>query len=254
MSEKEDGAEKKQKKFLFGKQILAFLDKGVEASKKGIKSAGDAISDFGDKSVTKIENTQLKSKIEKIYRDLGEYCASLLVEGKNVPVKDENVAAYVTELKATFDKIAKNDESLGIVDEKPIVPKVSSSAVTIVKDAGDDVKEVKEVKAAAKKTTAKATTSKTTAKTGASKAGGKATAKTSTGKTTASKTSAKATGAKTTASKASAAKTTTAKTAAKTTAKKTTATKTAAKTTAKSSGVKTSGSKSSKTTKKTNSK
>ena len=45
----------------FGSSVLDFIDKVAESGKKGFRAAGDAISDFGDKSVIRIELGQLKS-------------------------------------------------------------------------------------------------------------------------------------------------------------------------------------------------
>ena len=72
----------KQKSTLREK-IFNMLGKGVSASKKGIKTAGNAISDFGDKSVLRIENSQIKSRIEKKYAQLGSYVYSVLAEKKS---------------------------------------------------------------------------------------------------------------------------------------------------------------------------
>ena len=56
-----------------GHTVLGYIDKGVEASKKGIHSVGNAITEFGDRSVLRIELENLKSKKKKTFTNLGEY-------------------------------------------------------------------------------------------------------------------------------------------------------------------------------------
>ena len=55
----------------FARTLKQYIDKGVEASKKGLKTAGTAISEFGDKSVVKIDISHLKGQLEKKYQELG---------------------------------------------------------------------------------------------------------------------------------------------------------------------------------------
>ena len=50
-TESAQGESKKSTAEEIGKTILEYIDKGVEAGKKGLKTAGVAISDLGDKSV-----------------------------------------------------------------------------------------------------------------------------------------------------------------------------------------------------------
>ena len=52
-------------------KMKEYLDKGVEVSKEALSKAGDAVQDFSDKSVTKIESHQLVSRQNKEYRSLG---------------------------------------------------------------------------------------------------------------------------------------------------------------------------------------
>ena len=49
----------------FVDKMKDFFDKSVEASKSAFEKAGDAVQDFGDKSVAKIEIKKLEAKLEK---------------------------------------------------------------------------------------------------------------------------------------------------------------------------------------------
>lgn len=100
-------------KKLFAKTLKQYLDKGVEASKKGLKTAGSAISEFGDKSVNKIDIVQLKSRLEKKYQELGQAVAEQLAEdgisiSKDSLVVSEKLSA-INELK---EKINEKEASL----------------------------------------------------------------------------------------------------------------------------------------------
>ena len=100
-------------KTLFANTLKQYLDKGVEASKKGLKTAGSAISEFGDKSVNKIDIVQLKSRLEKKYQELGQAVADQLAEdgisiSKDSLVVSEKLSA-INELK---EKINEKEASL----------------------------------------------------------------------------------------------------------------------------------------------
>lgn len=190
--------EKKGKKSIFGKNFFSFLDKSVEVSKKGIKSAGEAITTFGDKSVTKIETTQLHSKVTKLYTELGEYVAQKIVGKKNITISssDEKVAEIILELQNLQEKIKKNE----IVLEKSEVPMSSSESVVFNPPALDDVKSIASVeqkktttkKAVSKSSTAKKDSTASKKKSATEKAAPKkAAAKTSSSKTSSAKTSTK---------------------------------------------------------------
>ena len=108
-------AEKKENDGTFGKTVLDYIDRGVEAGKRGFKSASSAISDFGDKSVRRIELTQLKSKLAKSYSKLGSYAfekfVSEKVEGLS-PAGDEELALMIEEIKKIQKDIQKHEKAL----------------------------------------------------------------------------------------------------------------------------------------------
>ena len=108
-------AEKKENDGTFGKTVLEYIDRGVEASKRGIKSAGSAISDFGDKSVRRIELSQLKSKLAKAYAKLGAHAYEKLAVEKAEsisPSQDEELASSIEEIKKIQKDIKKHESEL----------------------------------------------------------------------------------------------------------------------------------------------
>lgn len=113
INEEKKTEETSSSKKLFAKTLKQYLDKGVEASKKGLKTAGSAISEFGDKSVNKIDIVQLKSRLEKKYQELGQAVAGQLSEdgisiSKDSLVVSEKLSA-INELK---EKINEKEEAL----------------------------------------------------------------------------------------------------------------------------------------------
>lgn len=113
INEEKKTEETSSSKKLFAKTLKQYLDKGVEASKKGLKTAGSAISEFGDKSVNKIDIVQLKSRLEKKYQELGQAVAGQLSEdgisiSKDSLVVSEKLSA-INELK---EKINEKEASL----------------------------------------------------------------------------------------------------------------------------------------------
>ena len=113
INEEKKAEENSSGKKLFAKTLKQYLDKGVEASKKGLKTAGSAISEFGDKSVNKIDIVQLKSRLEKKYQELGQAVADQLSDdgisiSKDSLVVSEKLSA-INELK---EKINEKEASL----------------------------------------------------------------------------------------------------------------------------------------------
>lgn len=113
INEEKKTEETSSSKKLFAKTLKQYLDKSVEVSKKGLKSAGSAISEFGDKSVNKIDIVQLKSRLEKKYQELGQAVAEQLAEdgisiSKDSLVVSEKLSA-INELK---EKINEKEASL----------------------------------------------------------------------------------------------------------------------------------------------
>jgi len=93
----------------FGKKILECLDKGVVVSKKGLKNAGNAIGEFGDKSVLKIELSQLNTKLDKLYLELGKAVDNQFITDSACSVtKDseciKNIVEKIEKIKINIEK------------------------------------------------------------------------------------------------------------------------------------------------------
>lgn len=110
VSNAENGGNSEKKKSEFGRTLKSYLNKGVEASRKGIKSAGSAIGEFGDKSVIRLDIAQLKSKLDKELRNLGEAVAAEFSESENV--SRESVAEKLKAISDIKEKIGEKESSL----------------------------------------------------------------------------------------------------------------------------------------------
>ena len=107
--EKETVSGKKE----FAKTLKQYLDKGVEASKKGLKNAGTAISEFGDKSVNKIDIVQLKNRLEKKYQELGQAVAEQLAEdGISISKDSLVVSEKLSSINELKEKIHEKEAAL----------------------------------------------------------------------------------------------------------------------------------------------
>lgn len=96
------------------KSITEVADKVIASSKKGLESAGSAINEFGDKSVLRIELTQLKSKLGKLYKEFGEYAAESLSAGTldAIDNSDLKTADFLNQIKSVQENIAKHEEEI----------------------------------------------------------------------------------------------------------------------------------------------
>lgn len=113
INEEKKAEETSSSKKLFAKNLKQYLDKGVEVSKKGLKSAGSAISEFGDKSVNKIDIVQLKNRLVKKYQELGQAVAEQLVEdGISVSKDSIVVSEKLSSIKELKEKIHEKEEAL----------------------------------------------------------------------------------------------------------------------------------------------
>ncbi len=108
--------EKKDNASAIGKSFLNFIDKSVEASRTGLRAAGNAIGDFGDKSVLRIELTQLNAKMNKLYAELGKVTYERLSAGdeSQVSMSDEKVKSIVDEMKKVSENIHFHEMALKI--------------------------------------------------------------------------------------------------------------------------------------------
>ena len=124
-----------------GKSILDFIDKGVEAGKKGFKSAGSAINEFGVKSVLRIELSQFRGKRAKALAELGSRVYDLLSkEGVNsVDASDEQVASIIEEITTLNAKIQRHEDALAKTEKAKASPQKDSSTTESATDTANEV-------------------------------------------------------------------------------------------------------------------
>ena len=106
----------------FKEKMRDGMDKFLESSKKVLGAAGSAVQDFSDKSVIRIEKSQLESKLHEQYRKLGEYAAGILSADASASIGtgDSKVSEFLSEInniskeiEARSNLLKKKDESAG---------------------------------------------------------------------------------------------------------------------------------------------
>lgn len=165
----------KEKAKAFMANVKNLFDKGINASKKALGVAGDAVHDFSDKSVLRIERKQLESKLKKQYELLGEYACNFY-EGKrtaSLSSKDSKVAEILLEVNRIKKEIVVRDEALGEETEKDIKKVYSAKKIedsqtgkkgqskVVAKASSSSVKSIAKKESSK---TSKSTASKTTTK------------------------------------------------------------------------------------------
>ena len=92
----------------FVEKMKNFFDKSVEVSKSAFEKAGDAVQDFGDKSVTKIEIKKLETKLEKQYAEIGKFIFDL--SKNNADFSDLNEKPEFSSLIESAESVKKEIE------------------------------------------------------------------------------------------------------------------------------------------------
>lgn len=97
----------------FKTKFFGFLDKSVNVSKKGLKTASQKISDFGDKSVQKIELSQQKSKLESLYKTFGKECYTYLSSSK-----DASLTSQTEQIKTLYNQVTELLKDISVREKK----------------------------------------------------------------------------------------------------------------------------------------
>ena len=95
------------------------LDKFVNSSKKAFGKAGNAVQDFSDKSVIRIEKKQYESKRDALYEKLGKMVSDSLIENPSVEIdfKSDEIVSIIENIK-NFSAEIKSREELLSQDKK----------------------------------------------------------------------------------------------------------------------------------------
>lgn len=97
------------KKNEFGNKVADLFSKGAKASKDAFEKAGDAVQDFTDKSITKIENKKIELKITNKYEELGKI-VSLELESKELNNFSEESVTKIQEIQKEIVSLKSNIE------------------------------------------------------------------------------------------------------------------------------------------------
>lgn len=93
----------------FGNKVADLFSKGAKASKDAFEKAGDAVQDFTDKSITKIENKKIELKITNKYEELGKI-VSLELESKELNNFSEESVTKIQEIQKEITSLKSSKE------------------------------------------------------------------------------------------------------------------------------------------------
>lgn len=90
------------------------FSKGVDLSKKALSKAGDAVQDFGDKSVIRMERHQAEQRRQELVRELGGIAVDCFIKNAKTALdaSDEKVAEIIKEIVRLNGEIERRNEVL----------------------------------------------------------------------------------------------------------------------------------------------
>jgi hypothetical protein len=98
----------------FMDKVKSFFDKSLEVSKDALSKAGSAVSDYSDKTMTKIGVKQLEGKIQKIYAELGSMVYDYIEANntQNINGETEFVKKAIEDINKLKEEIKSKNEEL----------------------------------------------------------------------------------------------------------------------------------------------
>ena len=96
----------------FMDKVKDFMDKGVEVSKTALTKAGEAVQDFSEKSVIRIDIKKLESKLEKLINELGSYVFDKFnsENADSVYASEEKIASIIKNINEVKNQIDSKTE------------------------------------------------------------------------------------------------------------------------------------------------
>ncbi len=107
----------------FEEKIKVWLSKGASVSKSAFEKAGDAVQDFSDKSVLKLDKMKLESQKNKKLTELGIVVNDMIANGfsgfdiETVPEKDKIMEIF-RQISEFSEKIKEKEKQIEEVDSK----------------------------------------------------------------------------------------------------------------------------------------
>ena len=129
----------------FFNKMKNYLDRGVEVSKDALVKAGEKVQDFGDKSVNRIEISQLEGKVQKEILKLGNFAYDSFAKEncENIAAENETVQQILKEIASLNEEIAQKKALLKEKDE-PEQDEKSEVAATEDAAGGETSEEAEE--------------------------------------------------------------------------------------------------------------
>ncbi len=104
----------------FMDDIKHYVELGLNVSKDALSRAGDAVTKFGDESVTRLEKKQFESKLRNEVLEIGYSVLKAFEEDnkESLAKDDEEIAAKIQNIKKFREEIAKREAILSREENK----------------------------------------------------------------------------------------------------------------------------------------
>ena len=98
----------------FMDDIKHYVELGLNASKDALSRAGDAVTKFGDESVTRIEKKQFESKLRNEVLEIGYSVLKAFEEDNkdSLSKNDEEIASRIQNIKKIREEIDRREAIL----------------------------------------------------------------------------------------------------------------------------------------------
>lgn len=96
----------------FVEKAKEIFEKSAEASKKAVTKAGDAIQEFSDKSVLKLDIKKLQSEKKETCAELGNYVFKFFGDCDSLNKNDETVTNLLEKITTIEKEITRKEKIL----------------------------------------------------------------------------------------------------------------------------------------------
>jgi hypothetical protein len=105
---------------VFMDKLKDCFDRGVEISRKALEKADNAVQQFGEQSVLRLDINSLRSKKEKQFAKLGEFVYADFTEKNMTQVnrEDNDIVSAMVEVEDIEKEIEKREKKLKKLEEK----------------------------------------------------------------------------------------------------------------------------------------
>lgn len=102
----------------FAEKMKDLFGKSAEASKVAMNKAGNAIQEFSDKTVLKVEMNKLETKKKEAFEELGEVIYEFIDKLPEDVASDEKIVSLKEKISQLDSDIEKKEKALSELEDK----------------------------------------------------------------------------------------------------------------------------------------